>query len=243
MDAIVERFFEMTRDLLCVAGFDGRLRRVNPAWTRKLQYSQTELVGMPYLDLFHPDDRAAVRRHVEGVAGGAPLPMLEARLHRRDGAYIHFLWSAIAIPEHSVLVATGKDITASKRIEVALRDSERMFRSVTECAADAIVTTDETGMIRSWNGSAQRMFGYSPDEVLGQPLTILMPVRYRHAHMAGLERFLGGAPPQVIGRRVELHALRKDGEEFPIELSLTTWIGASGRHFTGVLRDLSDRKR
>lgn len=243
MDTILDRFFEMSRDLLCVAGFDGRLQRINPSWTRKLQYGAGELVGARYLDLVHPDDRDEMVQHVVSLERGIALSMLEARMRRRDGEYLSFLWSATAIPEAAVMVAVGKDISARKRVENALRDSEAMFRSVAECATDAIVTADEAGTIQSWNRAAERMFGHAAAEVRGRPLTILMPERHRVEHLAGVARFIDGAPPRVVGRTVELHALRKDGSEFPIELSLSTWAGAGGRHFTGIIRDLSDRRR
>ncbi len=243
MDAILDRFFEMTRDLACIAGFDGLLKRVNPAWTHKLQYEAAELVGRPYLDLYHPDDRELIRERAASVARGTPLPMVEARLRRRDGEYLSFLWSATAIVEHQVLVAVAKDITERRRMEDALRDSELRFRSVTECAVDAIVTADELGNIQSWNRAAHLMFGYSADEVHGRSLTILMPERYRAGHLAGMARFLGGAPPQAIGRTIALHGLHRDGREFALELSLSTWSSpGGGRHFAGFLRDLSGRK-
>jgi len=241
MDAILDRFFEMSRDLLCVAGFDGRLQRVNPAWTRKLGYGPDQLIGSRYIDLFHPDDRDDARRHVESLEHGTALPMLEARLRRHDGEYLCFLWSATAIPERAAMVAVGTDISALKRNETALRDSESMFRTVMECAADAIITADEAGCIHTWNGSAQRLFGYSPEEVVGMPLTMLMPERYRAAHAAGIARFVAGGAPQVIGRTVALHGLRRGGEEFPMELSLSTWTGATGRRFTGIVRETRER--
>ena len=133
---------------------------------------------------------------------------------------------------------------SQRRAEIALRESERRFRSVFESATDAIVLADENGIISSWNRSAQAIFGYTEGELLGKPLTVLMPPRYRGRHGEGLSRYRNGAGEgPVIGRTLELHGLRKDGTEFPIELSVAVWQTAAGPHFSGIIRDITQRKR
>ena len=118
------------------------------------------------------------------------------------------------------------------------------YRAVTESASDAIVSADARGLIVSWNRGGQAMFGYDEADVIGKPLTVLMPERYREAHERGMGRFLLTAEPRVIGMgAVEVHALRKDGTEFPVELSLSHWAEGGGRFFTGILRDITERKR
>src|SRR5439155_1384674 len=86
------------------------------------------------------------------------------------------------------------------------------------------------------------IFGYAEDEIMGQPLTRLMPERYREKHRQGLARFLGGGQSRVIGRTVELHGVRKDGTEFPLELSLATWKSGDAHYFNGTIREISERK-
>ena len=133
---------------------------------------------------------------------------------------------------------------SQRRAEIALRESERRFRSVFESATDAIVLADQNGIISSWNRSAQAIFGYTEGELLGKPLTVLMPPRYRGRHGEGLSRYRNGAGEgPVIGRTLELHGLRKDGTEFPIELSVAVWQTAAGPHFSGIIRDITQRKR
>ena len=124
-----------------------------------------------------------------------------------------------------------------------LRERDARYRAVVETAGDGIVSADADGLITSFNHAAERMFGYTRDEVVGRPLTTLMPERFRDAHRAGLQHFVATGERRLIGRTVDVAARRKDGAEFPLELSLTTWE-AEGRHFfTGVLRDTTDRKR
>ncbi|MBA2564070.1 MAG: PAS domain S-box protein [Gemmatimonadetes bacterium] len=127
--------------------------------------------------------------------------------------------------------------------ERALRESEVRFRSVAQSANDAIISADAAGRIVFWNRGAAAIFGYTEDEALGQPLTILMPERYQTAHQRGMERLATTGETRVIGTVVELHGLRKDGREFPIELSLGTWTSGGSTFFSGIIRDTSERLR
>jgi PAS domain S-box-containing protein len=129
------------------------------------------------------------------------------------------------------------------QMEAALRDSEERFRSVVESTPDAIILADHRGMIISLNKSAQLIFGYLEEEILGRPLTLLMPARYREAHQKGIERSRAGGGSRLIGKTIELHGLRKDGSEFPLELSLATWKTASGTFYSGIIRDITERKQ
>jgi len=125
----------------------------------------------------------------------------------------------------------------------ALWENEERFRSVVESAADAIVLADHRGRIISWNGAARRLFGYSVEEVEGKPLTILMPARYREAHQRGLERLRSTGVSRLIGKTIELHGLKKDGSEFPLELSLATWKSKDAVFYSGIIRDSTERMR
>ncbi len=128
--------------------------------------------------------------------------------------------------------------TANER----LRESEARFRSVFESATDAIVLADPEGRIISWNRAARDIFGYMEDEVLGRPLSVLMPPRYRERHESGMRRVRSGGPGRVIGRTVEMRGLRKDATEFPIELAIGMWETDRGRFYSGVIRDITRRK-
>jgi len=128
-------------------------------------------------------------------------------------------------------------------LEDQLMDSERHFRAVTESAKDAIISGADSGNIIGWNAAAERLFGYSKAEIQGQPLTKLMPERFRNQHKEGLARVAAGGVTHVIGNTVELAGLRKDGSEFPLELSLAQWQVSEGQFFTGIIRDISKRKQ
>jgi PAS domain S-box-containing protein len=130
-----------------------------------------------------------------------------------------------------------------KQAEKVLRGSEERFRGIAEAAPDAIISADGGGNITYFNHGAERMFGYGGSEVTGQPLTLLMPERLRHAHQEGLKRFLSTGKGDVIGKTVELVGTRRDGNEFPLELSLSSWKIDEGVFFTAILRDVTERKR
>jgi PAS domain S-box-containing protein len=136
-----------------------------------------------------------------------------------------------------------RELEARKQAEEALRDSEERFRAVAETATDAIVSADKHGHITYFNPGAERIFGYAARDLVGKPLTLLMPERFHAAHRQGLARFLTTGEARVIGRTVELVGRRKDGTEFPLELSLSSWKKGEEVFFTGILRDITERKR
>lgn len=128
------------------------------------------------------------------------------------------------------------------RLVAELRASEERYRSVTQTAVDAVMTTDAAGTILTWNRGAQAMFGLGP-EMVGQSVLAIIPERFRQAHEEGVRRFLASGRRVLLDKVAELSALRGDGSEFPIELSLSTWEGAEGVCFGAIIRDISERKR
>jgi PAS domain S-box-containing protein len=141
-----------------------------------------------------------------------------------------------------VLARVERQVTVSM-VRMALRESEAKFRSVMESAIDAIISGDVEGNIRAWNSAATALFQYTEEEVIGQPIELIIPERYHKSHREGIRRVSSGGPSHVIGKTVELAALRKNGTEFPVELSLATWFLDDERYFTGIIRDISERKQ
>lgn len=121
--------------------------------------------------------------------------------------------------------------------------SEARLRAIVDAATDAIISADTSGHIVQVNPATERMFGYATGELLGRPLTVLMPERFHASHRTGLQRFLTTGDAKVIGRTIELAGLRKDGEEFPVELSLAVCRTPDATFFTGILRDITRRRR
>ncbi|MDO9017428.1 MAG: SpoIIE family protein phosphatase [Deltaproteobacteria bacterium] len=124
----------------------------------------------------------------------------------------------------------------------SLEDSESRFRSVAQSANDAIASVDDHGRVVFWNRCAEAMFGYSAEEMLLEPLARIIPPEYRDAHARGITRLREGAEPRVIGRTVTLEGLRKDGTRFPVELSLARWRMSEASFYSGIIRDVSERR-
>jgi PAS domain S-box-containing protein len=125
----------------------------------------------------------------------------------------------------------------------ALRESEGCYRAITEAATDAIITIDSDSTILIVNPAAERIFGYSAEEMIGQPLTMLMPEYLRHLHKAGINRYLETGRKHMQWAAVQLPGLHKSGNEIPLELSFAEFTNDNGRFFTGIARDISERKR
>jgi len=125
----------------------------------------------------------------------------------------------------------------------ALKKSEEKFRSVTHSASDAIITSNHKGIISGWNLGAEKIFGYKESEILGKNLTLIMPEQFAQQHAKNIENALKTGTRQIVGKTIELVGLHKLGHEFPIELSLAEWESGSGLFFTGIIRDISTRRK
>lgn len=206
------------------------------------------------LDLGLPDgDGLDVLKETQRLDPSLPVVIVTAHISqdRTVGSLTEGAFAYLTKPYHqeelrqTLRRAIGVKELAVKveRTEHLLNESEERFRSLVESATDAIVVASGHGQIVSWNRSASKLFGYADEEVIGESLTLLMPARYRHAHEQGLARMESTGKSRVMGSVVELHGLKKDGTEFPIELSLATWRNTDSTYYSGIIRDISERKK
>jgi len=130
-----------------------------------------------------------------------------------------------------------------RRAEETLRESEERFRAVANSANDGIVSTNSQGIMFYWNKTAHAMFGYTDDEILGQSLIVLMPERYQGKYQDVLKHWFTNYENRQLSKTVEAVGRRKDGSEFPIELSAGSWNTREGTFFTGIVRDITERKQ
>jgi PAS domain S-box-containing protein len=131
----------------------------------------------------------------------------------------------------------------NKRAAAALRESEEHYRAVAEAATDAILTIDSDSIMLIVNPAAERIFGYSTEQMIGRPLTMLMPEYLRHLHQQGITRYLQTGRKHIHWAAVQLPGLHKSGAEIPLEVSFAEFTKDGRRFFTGIARDISERKR
>ncbi|MCB0521867.1 MAG: PAS domain S-box protein, partial [Saprospiraceae bacterium] len=238
-----------SNDAIVSINAQGIIQTWNPAAERIFQFSEAEAVGRP-LDLIIP--KRFQEGHDAGVkraAGGGPFHVIGKTVElaglRRNGEEFPLELSLSTWDAEGERFFAGiiRDISERKKSEAAMLESEARFRSITETANDAIISADGRGRVISWNRAAEEMFGHTALEVQGKSLSLIVPERFRAHHEAGMQRVAGGGERHVIGKTVELFGLHKDGNEFPIELSLSTWQLDGGAYFCGIIRDISERKK
>jgi len=239
------------RDLLEA---DGHQIEVASTGVTALEFVKNHSHGVVILDVKLPDmDGLLVLEMMMKIVPGLPIIILSSytTLDSVTGpleeqgafAYLHKPINRSEI-RTTVRQALKAHVLAKKmeRAHQALMESEIRFQAVFQTATDAIVLADHNGRIMSWNKSAESMFGYTAEEMFGKPLTLIMPERYRKAHTEGMKRLQTTGEARVIGKILPLHGLRKNGQEFPIELSLNSWTTGKYPSYSGFIRDTSLRE-
>lgn len=225
---------------------DGIIKFANARMAELDGSSVEELTGTPYTAHVHPSELLRLMDIYRRRMAGEDLPgIYETILLRKDGSAAPSELNAGVItyegrPADMVIV---RDITDRKRAEEALKESELRFSSLMQTASDGVIMSDAAGAILTWNTGAERIFGYTNREALGKPLTMLMPERYRNDHLKGLERVSASGTSRYLGRIMDFHGIRKDGSEFPLELSVTSWITQKEVLFLGIIRDLTEHRK
>jgi len=200
--------------------------------------------------LAHPEDRSRVRAAFAAAADPLGMGTLTVEARFRGLADQPLRWlSLYGLAEHedgslSHVCGSVRDITASRTLALQSGQLEARLTAIVSIAADAIISLDSEQRITLFNDGAERMFGYRRQEILGQPLEILIPSRYRRTHGEHVRRFgAGGNVSRTMGERREIFALRKTGEEFPAEASISHVDIAGDRIYSVVLRDVSAQKK
>lgn len=127
--------------------------------------------------------------------------------------------------------------------ESLIQEQNKRFQVICSSRNDAIITSDETKRILFWNKGAEYIFGYTEEEVIGKPLTLIIPHELHQRHNEGIERMNQRMEPRVVGKVLELKAVKKSGEEFPVELTLGSWDNDGKRYYSGIIRDITEKKK
>ena len=197
-------------------------------------------------ELIHSDDRDSVSRKVQQAVDSAEAYEFEYRIVTR-AQQERWMWErgrAVSLEERKNIRLEGfiSDVTDRKKAGMALAEARAFSEAVLDTAVDAVITIDENGAIETFNKAAQQMFGYTPEEVTGKNLSMLMPEPYRSAHNQYVTRYLQTGRSRIVGTGREIVAIRKDGAQFPIYLSVNEVRHWRERKFVGLIRDLSEQR-
>jgi PAS domain S-box-containing protein len=243
----VQAIIDNTSAVIYVKDLDGRYTLVNRSFEALFEIHRERATGRTDEDLF-PSERAAAMRANDRRVMREQVPLqVEEVIDQADGPHTYLsakfpLLDSAGRPYAVCAIAT--DITDRKRAEEALRQSERHFRQIVDTAHEAFISIDSSGRITAWNPEAEETFGWAEREALGRSLAdTIIPPRYRATHNSALESFLRTGKGSLLGRRIELAALHRDGREFPVEMTITAVRVGGTYAFNAFLHDITERKQ
>ena len=238
---------------ICVGTLEGQIIEVNAAFADLLGYSRADILGgkVRWGDLTSSEWRLDDEQAREDLRATGVASLREKEYTRQDGTRVPVLVGSATVPgtASEEVIAFALDLRGSPRLEAAIehlreaRASEATFRGFLEAAPDAVVTVDQQGRIVLVNSQSERLFGYSRDELLGQAIELLIPEGLREKHAARREHYFTEPRAREMGSGLPLHGRRKNGTEFPVEISLGPIETTAGRVFAAAIRDITERQR
>jgi PAS domain S-box-containing protein len=236
-----------TVDGIIVIDAVGRIEAFNRGAERLFCYPQSEVLGrnvsmlMPFP--YHEEHTSYLTRFLATGDAGIIGKGREVTGRRRDGTVfpLHLSVGEMTVGGQRKFTGMLHDLTERVRLEGQLGSSEARWRAIIDSAVDGIIVIDAHGRVETFNPAAERLFGYSAEEVLGRNVDMLMPSPYREEHDSYLARYLATGRAKIIGIGREVPGLRKDGTTFPLHLSVGQITMHDERKFTGILHDLSGR--
>ncbi len=234
------RYFAMSKDMLCSLGFDGFFKDVNPAWEKTLGYTKEEMLGRPFIEFVHPDDREASLAEANKIAQGHSLLDFENRYICKDGSCRYFLWSVTPIIGARMMFGAARDITERKLADAALVKAGALQSAIFNSANFSSIATDAKGVIQIFNVGAERMLGYAAADVMNKitPAEISDPQEIiARAKTLSAELGIAIAPgfdalvfkaSRGIEDIYELTYIRRDGTRFPAVVSVTALRSPQG---------------
>src|SRR6201997_1947312 len=225
-----------------------RFFAANRAFRNMLGYTESELDQLRSIDVTYEGDRELNEELIEELREGKRQHFeMEKRYRRKDGRLVWVRNNVTLVPGTGgvapFLFTIVEDITERKKEESERRYIEQRYRVMVETASDAVVCIDERGAILLANPATTKVFGYDAADLIGKPLTLLMPEYLRKLHEDGFRRYSATGQRHINWQGTELTGLRKNGQEFPVEISFGELTADGHRIFTGFVRDITERKQ
>jgi len=230
-----EAFFDRSPDMLCIASAEGNFKRVNPAFQRILGWTPEELNGRPLADFVHPDDIGTTSNEMGKAASGLSTGSFRNRCRCSDGSYRTLLWTAVPEPQTGLVFGMARPSTESI-------EANENLRTVIEASPAALLMVDGRGLIRLVNREAERLFGYSRDLLIGEPIEKLVPVDDHTQHQRERAAFLRNPGARRMGAGRHLTAVRRGGTAFPAEIGLNPAQLDDGAYVICTIVDLTMQK-
>jgi diguanylate cyclase (GGDEF)-like protein/PAS domain S-box-containing protein len=242
-----EQLIGATRDIIYTHDLNGNFTSLNHAGELLLGYSQEDAHTLNVRQVLTPECIEIADRMMHVKLAGVTPPPFEVEVSTKNGERIWLELSTHILRRDGIPVAVqgiARDVTERKRVEAALRDSEEQFHALSSAAQDAIIMMDNDGRVSFWSAAAERVFGYSRDEAIGSQVhDLLVPAAQRERFEEAFPHWRETGQGAAVGKTLELQAIRQDGTEVPIELSLSS-VRLKGRwNAIAILRDIQDRKR
>ncbi len=244
----LSNIIKTTGDGIYVTDERGYIVEVNKAFTDMTGFTKEEMTGKFGADIFAPAYET-VAPPVEGEIFTEDFfdGFVVAELEKKDGTSFPVEAKVTQMERTdgtcAGLVGAVRDISRRQEAEKALRVSEARFRAIAESTPDAVITADSDNTIIYWNRGAEHVFGYGAEEITGKKATVLLPERLQKDNAERFQYFSKRSGENFTGKTFEAVGVRKNGEEFPLEQSLSTWTIDRERFFISIIRDLSDRKK
>ncbi len=238
--------FENIYDALIVLDADGNVTKSNRAARKMLGLDPDEKLSINVSKIIHPEDLDYAVACFEQLLRDGSFSGYEGRIITLKGDVRYVQVNSNAIFKKGVYAGSRNivlDVTERKQVERRMKESEARLRQIIDSSLDAVVTIDGEGLITDWSRQAERFFGFGREEAIGQLLSeLIIPHQHREAHHRGMIHFHKTGEGPVLNKHLEITALRKNGEEFPIELSIAAVKNEDGHFFNGFIRDITNRK-
>lgn len=244
---VLASIVENSDDAIISKHLNGTIMSWNKGATRLFGYRRNEMIGQPIFRIIPPDRMKEEKEILRRLRRGERIDHYETIRLRKDGRSIEVSISVAPIRDDSGRIVgaskIARDITRQKRMETGLRNNERLMRAILDTAADAIITIDGRGIIQSVNAATEKLFGYQSTELVGENIRQLMPEPYHSEHDQYIRNYVRTGHAKIIGIGREVTARKKDGTMFPIHLAVGEVRVGQQRLFTGIIHDLSERRR